>query len=91
VLDPEVLRAFVSRPWAEIEERKRAALAERYRADPDAHVERVWALAEHLGELRRERGLEGQIAAERAADLEAHVAMRRAFERAAEALRSRPR
>ena len=87
MLDPDALRAFVNRPWAEVEAAKRDYIAARYREDPDAHVEAVWALSEHLRELRPD----GPTAEERAADLEGHIAMRRAFERVAEALRNRAR
>lgn len=83
MLDRDALRAFVARPWAEIEANKREALAARYREAPEAHVEAVWALYEHLRELRPE----GPSDAERAADLEAHLATRRTLDRVAQAPR----
>lgn len=87
MLDLDAVRAFAYRPWGEVEDAKRAYVAERYRNDPEAHVEAVWALCEHV----RATLPVGVADRERAADFEAHVAMRRSLDRAAEALRTSAR
>ena len=54
VIDPEHLRAFAQRPWADIERRKREYLAAAYRADPEAHAASIDALREHVRTMRPE-------------------------------------
>lgn len=70
--DPEHLRAFARRPWAEIERAKREDMAEAYRRDPEAHVESVLALREHLRLVRPE----WPTAEDLGRDYEDHVALK---------------
>lgn len=77
-LDPEHLRAYARRPWAERERAKREFVAERYRQDPAGHVASIAALREHLRQVRPEWPTPDEL--ER--DLEAHIDLKRKLDRA---------
>lgn len=79
--DPEHLRAFARRPWAEIERAKREDMAEAYRRDPEAHVDSVEALRVHLRQVRPE----WPSAEDLLQDYRDHVALKTKLDRAAPA------
>jgi hypothetical protein len=85
-LSPEALRAFVRRRWDLVEREKREFVAERFRAGGPAASR---AVAERL--LQRWQSLHpnAPTAEMRAADLAAHVALKRKLDRARDGLRRR--
>ena len=83
-LDPEDLRAYADRPWGEIEAAKRRAQAEHAAASTVA--ERI-AVAERLRRAAVAARPDWPSAADRAADLAAHVRLAELLSRAADRLR----
>lgn len=72
-IDPEHLRAYAARPWAELERSKREHIAARYREDPAEHAASVARMTEHLKAVRPDWPTEDDLAR----DLADHVELKR--------------